>query len=146
MTVPFPLFDSLCPICQLPHERGRGVIGICKGHSHDEWLAYVQRVGQTHITVSDHTEPAQWHGRPWKIISRPAKDAPKTPPLPEDDDFDDFDDFDDDGGGGGVGIGDLRVSVHLDSDPSIPQGWQCPACFLIYAPHIDTCGCQLREE
>lgn len=24
----------------------------------------------------------------------------------------------------------------------IPQGWQCPACRVIYAPHVQACYCQ----
>lgn len=24
----------------------------------------------------------------------------------------------------------------------IPQGWQCPACQIIHAPHVQSCACQ----
>ena len=22
-----------------------------------------------------------------------------------------------------------------------PQGWQCPCCKMVYAPHVPSCGC-----
>lgn len=34
---------------------------------------------------------------------------------------------------------------NLISQPAlyIPQGWQCPACSLVHAPHVPSCACQM---
>jgi len=27
----------------------------------------------------------------------------------------------------------------------LQQGWQCPSCKVIYAPHVDSCECEKQE-
>jgi hypothetical protein len=27
----------------------------------------------------------------------------------------------------------------------IEQGWQCPACKKVYAPHVESCHCRVKE-
>jgi hypothetical protein len=32
-------------------------------------------------------------------------------------------------------------TVTLTPFPFVPQGWQCPCCRTVYAPHIPSCHC-----
>lgn len=29
---------------------------------------------------------------------------------------------------------------------SCPQGWQCPACKVVYSPSVERCTCQASEK
>lgn len=33
------------------------------------------------------------------------------------------------------------VNVTLNPFPFVPQGWQCPLCRNVFAPHVSSCGC-----
>lgn len=39
----------------------------------------------------------------------------------------------------------MEISM-FPSIPFISQGWQCPACLTVHAPHISQCGCQHHFE
>lgn len=41
----------------------------------------------------------------------------------------------------GTACPDLSIRT---SDRIIMQGWQCPKCLTVYAPHVRECGCQRR--
>lgn len=28
----------------------------------------------------------------------------------------------------------------------VVQGWQCPLCRKVYAPHVEACGCQAKDS
>jgi hypothetical protein len=35
----------------------------------------------------------------------------------------------------------IGPAITLTPFPSVPQGWQCPLCRNVFAPHVSSCGC-----
>lgn len=36
--------------------------------------------------------------------------------------------------------------IPLREASSCPQGWQCPACKVVYSPSVERCTCQASEK